>query len=719
MTSMISTYRLAGVLVALAGVALTAGQAQQPPPPLATDAPTFKAQVEYVEVDALVTDEQGNFVRNLTRDDFQVFEDGRRQTIAAFSLVDIPIEAADRPLYAAGPIEPDVQTNARPFDGRVYVLILDDLHTDALRSQRVKLAARQFIERHLGANDLMAVVHTGGRSQAAQEFTSNKRLLLRAVDQFVGRKLPSATLARNDEYWRQRGLPQQDLRINDPYDVERGHNARASLEVVQKIAEWFGGVRGRRKTILFVSEGIDYDITDLIRSPFTPAGMASAVLDDIRVAIAATARSNVSIYSIDPRGLSTLGDDTIGVTGFADADPGGGASPDGTPGQSGRGIGMSSLRNEQMLAHENLRALAEETNGFAVINRNDYASAFERIVRDNSSYYVLAYYPPNNKRDGKFHRIEVKVDRPGLSVRARRGYVAPRGNTPARKPPAPGDASHELLDALNSPLPVSGLTMAAFAAPFKGPAPKASVLLGLELLGRDLSLLPNGKIELSYVVVDNDGKTHGAKTDTLTTNLRPETRTRVEQTGFRVLNRLELEPGRYQVRVASHDPGAALAGSVIFDLEVPDFHKQKFSMSGLVLTSMSGSTLVTVKPDEDLKAVLPAPPIGQRTFPQNDEIALFVEIYDNSGAIPHKVDIVAQVRGDDGTVYLELEDERDSRELEGGRGGYGYTARIPVSEFAPGAYVLSVTARSRIGNDEPSSREVRFRVVPPLAAPPQ
>src|SRR5262245_32935161 len=183
----------------LAGTVLTAGQSAQPS---ATQAPTFKAQVEYVEVDALVTDQQGNFVRDLKKEDFQVFEDGKLQTISTFTLVDIPIERTERPLFAERPIEPDVQSNERPFDGRVYVLILDDLHTDALRSQRVKVAARQFIERNLGANDLMAVLFTGGRSQDAQEFTTSKRLLLTAVDKFMGSKLPGLTIARNEAYFR-------------------------------------------------------------------------------------------------------------------------------------------------------------------------------------------------------------------------------------------------------------------------------------------------------------------------------------------------------------------------------------------------------------------------------------------------------------------------------------------------------------------------------------
>ena len=144
---------------------------RQPAPP---QTPTFKVQVDYVEVDVLVTDQQGRFVPDLAKEDFRVFEDGKPQSVSTFSLVNIPVERADRPLFAAQPIEPDVESNERPFDGRVYVMVLDDLHTNFQRSPRVKAAARQFIERYLGANDLMAVVTTGGSTSGAQEFTEQE-----------------------------------------------------------------------------------------------------------------------------------------------------------------------------------------------------------------------------------------------------------------------------------------------------------------------------------------------------------------------------------------------------------------------------------------------------------------------------------------------------------------------------------------------------------------
>ncbi len=693
--------RIAAAFVLLAGAGLMAGQGQpssqeQPSAP----APTFKAVVEYVEVDAVVTDQQGNLVRNLKKDDFQVFEDGKPQSIATFSVVDIPIERAERPLFSASAIEPDVQSNERPFDGRVYVMILDDLHVEGLRTQQVRRSARQFIERNLGANDLMAVVYTGGRSADAQEFTGNKRLLLNAVDKFLGRKLPSVTQSRNDQFFRQQLGPDAGGRVDDPNDMERGRNATSMLATLRQVAEWFGGVRGRRKTMLLFSEGIDYNLSDIIRSFDAPPSQASSIIMDIRETIAMTARSNVSIYAIDPRGLATLGDDTIGVSSFADQNDSTGGS----------GIGIGSLTTELRLSQDSLRQLAEDSGGIASINRNDPTAVFERIVRDNSSYYVLAYYPPNVKADGKFHKIEVKVNRPGLVVRSRRGYATPRGK-PQTKNTKTGGMPQEMFEAINSPLQVSGLTMRMFAAPFKGQQPNASVVVGIELSGRDLSLGTNSKVDISMMAIDNKGKVFGARNDGLTLNLRPESKARVEQTGVRVINRIDLPVGRYQLRAAARDSEKNVVGSVIYDLDVPDFYKLPLSMSGVTLTSMAGSALMTARPDEQLKTVLPAPPIAMRTFAQNDELAIFTEIYDNSGKAPHKVDIVTSVLTDEGKPVFKAEDVRDSSELKGAKGGYGYTTRVPLSDLAPGLYVLDVNAKSRLGDDTVARRQVQFRVV--------
>ena len=375
------------------------------------------------------------------------------------------------------------------------------------------------------------------------------------------------------------------------------------------------------------------------------------------------------------------------------------------------GIGASSLRNELMMSQDSLRALSEETGGFAAVNTNQFANAFDRIVTDNSTYYVLAYYPPTDKKDGKFHRIEVKVTRPGLTVRARRGYMAPKPK-PAPKTTAKDGPSAQVVEALDSPLNVSGLGMRIFAAPFKGAAPNASVLIGVEVVGRDLALGPNTKVELSYLAVDAKGKSFGAKTDTLTLNLRPETRTRVEGSGIRILNRMDLPPGRYQVRVAipRRRRRRRIGHLRSRDSRLPEAAVQHERPAPHV--DCRALRCCRSRADEQTRTVMPAPPVAQRTFPQNDEIALFTEIYDDGTAPRTRWTSSPPIRSDEGTIFFKNEEERDSKELEGKRGGYGYTARIPLTGLAPGPYVLSVEARSRLRNNLVASRQIRINVVP-------
>ena len=694
--------RLAALIVVLGGAALNSQNAA----PQGAQTPTFRVNVEYVEVDAVVTDGEGQFVRGLTKEDFQIFEDGKPQAISTFSIVDIPVERQARPLYAPNPIEPDVKSNERPFDGRVYVMVVDDLQTYFGRTPRVRAAAREFIQRHLAANDLMAVVHTAGPSDASQEFTTSKRLLLAAVDRTIGRKLDSPTLTKTEEYYRQQGLGiAVDRTLSDPLEAERQANARQSLTALKNVADWFSTVRGRRKAILFVSEGIDYDISD-----FENPG-ASLINDATRETLAAAARGNVSIYGIDPRGLTNLADETIEVGSFPD--------------DSSLGIGNQSLQRELMLSQSSLRELSEATGGFAAVNRNDFSTAFDRIVRDSSSYYAMAYYPPSDKA-GKFHKIEVRVHRPGLRVRARQGYITPKlaaaGKANAKSAPnakTPNLMTSEIREALDSPLPVSGLAMKVFATPFKGTAPNASVLLAVELRGRDLRLNPTDKVVVTYAMVDAGGKIRASSTTSLGMGLKPETKTRVASSGLRLLTRVDVPPGRYQVRFAAHDAGGGNVGSVLYDLDVPDFIKLPFSMSGLAVTSPSSVTEPTVRPDESLQQVMPGPPVAARSFPQNDELALFAEVYDNDAAKPHKVDITTTVSSDEGKVMIKTDETRDSSELEGRRGGYGYAVRLPLKELPPGSYVLTVSARSRLGDTPSAERQVQFTVTAPGAAPSQ
>jgi hypothetical protein len=196
----------------------------------------------------------------------------------------------------------------------------------------------------------------------------------------------------------------------------------------------------------------------------------------------------------------------------------------------------------------------------------------------------------------------------------------------------------------------------------------------------------------------------------VTFGLRPETYERVSELGVRVLTRLQLPPGRYQLRVGGLSGETGLRGSVFYELEIPDFSKEPLTMSGLLLTSPSSSRVVTARPDPLLEGLLPGPPTTMREFAVGDEIALFTEVYDNQLTPRHMVDISTSVLTDEGRAVFTMSDTRSSEELEGKPGGYGYSARVPLKDLTPGLYVLKVEARTRLGNIEPIVRQVQFRI---------
>ena len=687
--------------VALAEVDAFAGVGQGQPqlpqqPPI-----TFRAEVNYVEVDTRVLDRDGKFVAGLAVDDFQVFEDGKPQKVSAFSLVNIPLERAERPLFASKPIEPDVRTNLQGADGRIYVIVLDDLHTAPLRSQRTKLAARHFIERYVGANDLAAVVHTSGRSDAGQEFTTSQSRLLRAVDKFMGRKLQSSTLNMIEDVNRRAGSPMAADPAMDMDDKERGFSARGTLDSIRNVANYLGNIRGRRKAVVMFGEGIDYNINELFNSQVTEA---QTVIDATRDMIAAATRANVAIYAVDPRGLGAEFEGLAAIQSFPD--------------DTSLGLGMSSIFNEVRLSQDSLRVMGEETGGFAVVNKNDFGSAFQRIVDDNSSYYVMGYYSTNDKRDGRFRKIDVRLrDKPGYIIRARKGYVAPRGKAPEARAASKDGASPELTDAMASPLPLTALPLAVTAVVFKGPAPKGSVVISTFINGSTLPFVDNNgmfknDLEVLGIATDDRGKTFATDRNSVNLNMKPDTAKRVTATGFRVIQSLELAPGRYNLRMAVREANTRKAGSVTVDLEVPDFSKLPLTMSDIAVTSAMSGAAPTIRPKDPLEKLLPGPLTTYREFLPMDEIAVFAEIYDNNKQ-SHKVEITATVKAEGGQTVFQAREDHDSSELAGSAGGYGFEARTPLKGFAPGLYVLRIEAISQIGDRPTVSREIVFRVAAP------
>jgi len=699
--------------------------------PASTQQPTFKVSVNVVDVDVTVKDAQGNFVSGLTADDFEVFEDGKPQTIQTFSYIELPQQARTSVAFGGQTVPNDVRSNRDVESGRVYIIVLDDLNVAPLRTAIVRRRARDFIEQHFGARDLAAVVVTSGRKDAAQEFTNDPALLLRAIDNFFGQRLQPAEMERLDNYYQNQLLaglndtvnrdsdPQQSTTVLnpitrnqsfDPSNLERGQRAVGVLNTIESLSEFLEGVRGRRKALLWFSEGVDYPMADVFGSQ-----SGSEILQATRNAINAAARANVNVYALDPRGLLGMTTDLIdsmksGAPDSMGTDP---SKMVGTPHS-----GTQALLSEMRLTQDSLRALADGTGGFAAVDTNSFADAYSRIIDANSRYYLLGYTPPAHPRDGRFHRIEVKVKRPGLVATARRGYPSSSGATREerriealnrwardRRNGGANDTSVELRAALNSAVQQPGLTLSVHAAPFRSSAKDASVALTVELDGAPLEFAaqPNGlladTLEVSFFALNDDARAQRGTRAALNLAVRPETYQRIKALGVRLNSRTALAPGRYQLRVGARNPAGGKTGTVFYDVEVPDYTKEPLMMSGLLVSAIETAATAVLTPQRDPMAekLLGAPATSRRAFDRSETIAWMTELYDNSGPKQVKrIDVSARLvdeAGRDAFVSRDL--------LANGEGGvpkwqtFGYTGRIPLKDVPPGRYLLRVEALDR------------------------
>ena len=689
------------------GAAVVVGQQTVDLPPV-----TFRAEVNYVEVDAVVTDGQGRPVTDLGQADFDVLEDGRPQKIGAFSVVRLPLVTPPPAAGAAGATadidsalgSPDVVTNTAA-DGRIYLLVLDDLHTTMANTPRVKAFLREFLEQRFGPRDLAAVAYTSGRLAASQDFTSNRALLLQAVEKFAGRRLRSEALEIADALNRD-PRDARDTAVNpsnragdgrdpfdpysglNPYEAERADRARSALGVVRDLAQLMEGVRGRRKALILVSEGVTYDVYDGFRNV-----SAGAVLQQATDAIGSAMRANVAIYAVDPRGLATSGD-AIDLAGTSPNDP-----HFTIPGRI-----LDLIR----LSQQSLRDLADQTGGFAGIDNNDLAGVMGRIVQESSSYYLLGYYSSNDRRDGRFRRIEVRVRRSGVQVRSRRGYVAPRNDAPKSTP------GRELDAALASPIPMSGIPMRASATAFATTTKDVSVLLTIELQADQFRFSQRDDrffdtLEVSTSATSSAGAAGPGRQHTLDLEMRAANVALARTHGLRVISEISLPPGRHRVRIAAAERGARLAGTVFADLDVPDFRAQGLWMSGVALTSAGASEMPTIRAQDPLAQVLLSPPTTAREFGRDDVIALLSEFYDNSGrTTPQTLELSTAARSaDGGRLVFEHRDERASGALEN---RHRYAVQIPLNAFAPGDYVVRIEGRIGAGDGMTAAREVHIRV---------
>jgi hypothetical protein len=457
-------------------------------------------------------------------------------------------------------------------------------------------------------------------------------------------------------------------------------------------------VRGRRKAVIMFSEGFNYQLTE-------PFGMRSVtdVLRATQDTLNAAARSNVTFYTIDPRTLVGAGTDFMQMTG---------------PGMPNSATQVAIL-DELKTTQDSLRVLAEETGGFAALNTNSFTSAFDRIVDANSRYYVLGYTPPDDPRSGRFHKIELRMKRPGLTVTARRGYATPRTQTledrkrdeaarrarVARRPD--GDSTtNELRAVLESAVQQRGISLSVHGAPFRNRDNEASVALAIEIDGNRLPLSPPGKLEVSFYSVNDQGRAGKGVRKDIDLALKPDTVARVKTHGIRLNPRIDLAPGRYQLRFGARESSGGQNGSVFYDLTVPDFRKEELALSGLLLTSVAAQQTPTAEPDPFVSKQLPGAATSRREFPVGDTLAVFAEVYDNNPSRQSRqIDVAVRLISAQATDVFAANDTMSTTAAPS-----NIYAQFKLEDLNPGTYLLRVEAQVRGGSAPPVSRETLITV---------
>jgi VWFA-related protein len=363
--------------------------------------PPIRVGVELVTTDVRVR-QNGRFVSDLRQDDFEVYEDGVKQKIVSFvKSLGGRIYNVTAPPASPGPsglILPPPRPAAQDT-GRIFVVFIDDAHLDPSLTPKIKDFLRHVSTQLIHEGDMFAAVSTGPSSIEVQ-LTYDRKRLDGAISKFMGNGLrPDEILAAP---------------VGAQGNAEVRHKAHVAFKTAWEIMRNLEGVQHRRKAFIYVSSGYDFAPFEGARGrgeaerfgrspdtlPFTRQGSQFSEADlamELAELTRAANRANATIYTIDPRGL-------VGMPDLS------------------QNIDMVSWQNYVTTSQNTLRVLAEETGGFATVNRNDLVAGLKRIDQETSDYYVIGYYSTHPDPQKRRRTIDVKVNRPGVEVNHRREY---------------------------------------------------------------------------------------------------------------------------------------------------------------------------------------------------------------------------------------------------------------------------------------------------------
>jgi VWFA-related protein len=562
--------------------------AQRPTPSPKSDDDVVKISTNLIQVDVTVVDKSGKVVRDLRPDEFQIFENGKKQDISNFSFIfaakettvaEGPNKTEPRPVLPPSPVKPEQVR-------RTIALVIDDLSLSFESTYYARRAVKKFVDEQMQEGDLVAIIRTGAGIGALQQFTTDKRQLYAAIEKirwnpvgtggigaFAAMEAPGPTPLPSEG--------DEDAGVRTLEGIQREQEStRTSIFATGTLGAINYVVRGMqelpgRKSILLVSDGFKLFEEDALG--FKESGR---VLDSLRRLVDAANRSSVVIHTLDARGLQ--------YTGLTAADDTGGRSAQQIEEQLGR------RRGELIDTQDGLRYLASQTGGTSVFNNNDLPGGIRKIL-DDQSYYLIGFVPDDETFDPKirrFNKLEVKVSRPGVKVRYRSGFFG-ISDEKMRTVAAGPTGRAKLLHALTSPFSIGQIPVrfnAIFNADANGAAFVRS-LLHIDLQQIKFEELPDktrkAVVEILVVAFGDNGVVVDQSAQSYTMTFPKDVYERLYKEGVVHMVTFPVKrPGAYQLRVAVRDTGTDNVGSANQFLDVPNVKKDRLVLSGLVLENI-------------------------------------------------------------------------------------------------------------------------------------
>lgn len=635
----------------------------------------LKTNAELVLTNVVARDAKtGELVRGLKQSDFSIYEGGKQQRISTFDFQSVdmaePLNEATVSGLAAGPngSGDKAVVVARPEDLRNHRLIVMFFDLTSMQPEdldRSVEAAQAFLRTKMQPADLVALVSLGDTLTVDQDFTADKNALLHKVGVYNGTEsqgFAGGANSNSNQVEDTTGYTPDESEYNDINTDRELFALRAVAKSLEKISE--------KKSLLYFSGGISRD------------GIENQA--SLRAAINSAVRANLAIYSVDTRGLQAvapLGDASTGSYRGAAAYNGG---------------GLMNNMNANFASQEVMATLSSDTGGKAFFDSNDFAPAFAQVQRDTSAYYAIGFHSSNPARDGRYRKLTIKVNRPGVKLDYRPGYYAPADFKHSGRE----DRERELDEELASDLPATDMAVYLDAMYFRLDENRYYVPVSIIVPGSQIPFVKGGdkdKATLDIIgkVIDEVKRPIGDARETVKLNLDPSLQAR--QRNIEYTTSFNLPPGKYHLKFVVRENQTGRMGSFEADITLPDMKKSPLKMSSIVLASQrrpSKNNTPLVREGEEYV------PNISHVFRQDQHLYLLYEIYDptreklaenHAKGAKAGINLLSSLELIQGAVKVYESPLMQARETNvNGRDAVSIELDVPLEGLKPGPYVCQL-----------------------------